>query len=304
MVLEVKGDEEGIRLDVFLRNRVPWRSREHMKERIRSGRVTVNGKAVKASHPVRYRDDVRIHLIRHGDPFDPAKIPLPILYEDDLVVVLDKPAGFVVHPVGRHQHDTIINALHHRYRNTAEPSKDIVPKLAHRLDRYTSGVLLVAKRDDVRSELGRQFAKREVRKEYMAIVIGAPDPAEGEIEAPIGKCPDMKNGLPMRVRDDGEPSLTLYDTVKVMGDHSLVRCRPLSGRTHQIRVHLSWLGTPLVADTMYGDGRPLVVNGETLLESYPLHSAALEFTHPGTGERMKVTAPLPEDMRRVIEVLS
>jgi len=302
-VLEVKGDEEGTRLDVFLRNRVPWRSREHLKERIRDGRVTVNDRPAKASQSVRYGDVVSIHLVRHGDPFDPSEIPLPVLYEDDLVVVIDKPAGFVVHPVGRHQHDTIINALHHRYRNTEEPEKDVVPKLAHRLDQYTSGVLLVAKRDDVRSDLGRQFAQREVKKEYLAIVMGAPDPAEGEVEAPIGKNREMKNGLPMGVRDDGEPSLTLYETVEVLGDHSLVRCRPLSGRTHQIRVHLAWLGTPLVADQMYGDGEPLVVAGETLLSNYPLHSAALEFTHPGTGKRLRVEAPLPGDMERVVEAL-
>jgi 23S rRNA pseudouridine1911/1915/1917 synthase len=303
-ILDVKGDEEGLRLDVFLKLRVPWRSREHLKERIREGTVLVNGKPSKASATVRYADRVCIQLVRRGELFDPASIPLPVLYEDDVIVVIDKPAGYVVHPVGAHQHDTIINALHYRYRNTEEPEKDVVPKLAHRLDQHTSGVLLIAKRDDIRSELGRQFAQREVRKEYVAIVVGAPDPARGEVEAPIGKNPDMKNGLPMIVRDDGEPSLTLYEMEKRLGDWSVVRCRPFSGRTHQIRVHLSWLGTPLVCDRMYGDGEPLTVDGETLLSRYPLHSASLTFTHPERKEPLTVTAPLPPDMVKAIERLT
>jgi len=302
-VLDVMGGESGLRIDNYLRRHFPWRSREHLKERIRNGLVTVNGKTVKASRTVRPGDEVRIHLIRHGEPCDPSTIPLPILYEDEFLVVIDKPAGYVVHPVGCHQHDTIINALHLRYRNTEDPEKDVVPKLAHRLDRYTSGVLLIAKRDDVRSEFGRQFAHREVKKEYLAITVGTPDPRDGEVEAPIGKSLDSDNGLPMVVRDDGEPSLTLYETVKDLGRHALVRCHPYSGRTHQIRIHLAWVGAPLVADMFYGDGEPLVVDGETLLENYPLHSTSLEFRHPGSGEQMRVEAPLPEDMRRVIEVL-
>ncbi|MEN8149173.1 MAG: RluA family pseudouridine synthase [Planctomycetota bacterium] len=303
-VLDVMGDEAGMRLDRYLRKHFPWRSREHLKERIRTGLVTVNGKTTKVSQAVRAGDEVRIHLVRHGEPCDPSTIPLPILYEDDLVLVIDKPAGYVVHPVGRHQHDTIINALHLRYRNTEDPAKDIVPKLAHRLDQWTSGALLIAKRDDVRSELGRQFAHREVHKEYLAITVGTPDPENGEVEAPIGKNPDQENDLPMRVRDDGEPSLTLYETLRVLGRHAFVRCRPMSGRTHQIRVHMAYVGAPLVADMMYGDGEPLVVDGETLLENYPLHSAALDFCHPGTGERLRVEAPLPEDMKTAIEALA
>ncbi|MHC4470709.1 MAG: RluA family pseudouridine synthase [Planctomycetota bacterium] len=303
-VFTVRGDEAGLRLDVFLKARVPWRSREHLKERIRDEEVLVNGRGAKASAAVRAGDEVRVTLARRGVPFDPATIPLPILYEDEVIVVLDKPAGYVVHPVGRHQMDTIINALHHRYRRPDDPARDVVPKLAHRLDRFTSGVLLVAKRDDIRSELGRQFADREVSKEYLAIVMGRPDPERGEVEAPIGKNPHSPNGLPMMVKDDGEPSLTLYETERDLGEWTLVRFRPMSGRTHQIRVHAQWLGTPLVADAMYGDGEPLVADGEVLLDRYPLHSARLEFRHPVRDERMSIEATLPEDMRRAIEALS
>ncbi len=301
--LVVRPEEDGLRLDRFLRARFPWRSREHLKERIREGSVTVNGGPGKASRPVRPGDEILVTLRRRGDPFDPADIPLPVLYEDEVLVAIDKPAGYVVHPVGRHQMDTIINALHLRYRRTDDPARDVVPKLAHRLDQHTSGVLLVAKRDDVRAELGRQFAEREVEKEYRAVVAGRPDPPSGEVEAPIARDPEARNGLPMRVHEYGEPSLTLYETLEDYGTHAYLRLLPKSGRTHQIRVHMQWIGTPLVADGLYGDGRPLVVDGETILDRYPLHSARLTFRHPLTGERLTITAPLPPDMERAREVL-
>lgn len=296
-------DDDGLRLDVFLKLKVPWRSREHLKSRIRDGEVTIQGTVPKASRIVREGEEVLLQLKKEGIPFDPATIPLTILYEDEVLVALDKAPGFVVHPVGMHQMDTIINALHYRYRRTEDPDKDIVPKLAHRLDQHTSGVLLVAKRDDVRAELGRQFARREVQKEYLAIVLGTPNPPTGSIEAPIGPPLDTKRRVPMTVRDDGEPSLTFFELVESFGSHSLVRCRPRSGRTHQIRVHLSWLGHPLVADRLYGDGEPLERGGRTILDRYPLHSASLTFTHPMTEERQTIEAPLPQDMLTALEVL-
>jgi 23S rRNA pseudouridine1911/1915/1917 synthase len=301
-VYMVTGDEDGLRLDVLLRKRVPWRSREHMKERIRQGEVQLNGKQVKASQIVHERDEVLVELLRIGDPFDPADIPLPVLFEDEYLVALNKPTGFVVHPVGRHQMDTIINALHLRYRRLDDPENDIVPKLAHRLDQFTSGVLLVAKRDDVRADLGRQFAYREVEKHYLAIVMGAPDPAVGEVEAPIGTPLDGSK-LPMVIRDDGDPSLTKYETLETFAEHSYLRLRPYSGRTHQIRVHMQYIGTPLIGDRMYGDGEHLVIDGETILDRYPLHSALLAFTHPVHGAEMRIEAPLPADKEKALTLL-
>jgi 23S rRNA pseudouridine1911/1915/1917 synthase len=142
-----------------------------------------------------------------------------------------------------------------------------------------------------------------VRKEYLAIVRGRPEPPSGEVEAPIGTSLEPGRTMPMTVRDDGEPSLTLYEVERDLGLFSLVRCRPMSGRTHQIRVHMAWLGTPLVADRLYGDGEPLVLGGEVLLDRYPLHSAKLTFRHPVTGATMTIEAPLPADMTRAIERL-
>jgi 23S rRNA pseudouridine1911/1915/1917 synthase len=298
----VTGDEAGLRIDLFLRKRVPWRSREHLKERIRAGEVLLNDSRVKAAQTVKEGDRVLVELVRMGDPFDPADVPLPVIYEDEVLVALNKPAGFVVHPVGRHQMDTIINALHLRYRRLDDPEKDIVPKLAHRLDQFTSGVLLVAKRDDVRADLGRQFAMREVTKHYLAIVKGVPEPDKGAVEAPIGTPVDGSK-LPMVVRDDGEPSLTLYETLERFEGHSFLRFRPRSGRTHQIRVHAKHLGTPLLCDRMYGDGKPLVIDGEEIIDRYPLHSALLRFKHPVSGAQMQIEAPVPEDMTRTLEAL-
>ncbi|MCU0727190.1 MAG: RluA family pseudouridine synthase, partial [Planctomycetes bacterium] len=227
-VLRVGPSEAGVRLDLFLKTRLPWRSREHLKERVRGGFVLVNGEPGRVTKPVRAGDEVRVTLERTGVSFDPSTIPLPVIYEDDVLLAIDKPAGFVVHPVGVHQMDTIINALHHRYRRPEDPDRDVIPKLAHRLDQYTSGVLLVAKRDDVRGELGRQFEEREVRKEYLAIVRGRPEPPAGAVEAPIGTSREPGRTMPMVVRDDGEPSLTLYEVERDLGPFSLVRCRPMS----------------------------------------------------------------------------
>ncbi len=302
--LRVNAAEDGLRLDVFLKQRLPWRSREHLKSRVREGHVTVNGEAARVAQTVRERDVVRVVLERTGVAFDPGSIPLDVLYEDDVLVAIDKPAGFVVHPVGVHQMDTIINALHRRYRCPEDPARDVVPKLAHRLDQYTSGLLLVAKRDDVRGELGRQFEEREVKKEYLAIVRGRPDPARGEIDAPIGTPVEPGKKLPMVVREDGEPSLTLYETERELGEYTLVRCRPATGRTHQIRLHLAYIGHPLPADRLYGDGQPLVVDGEVLLDRYPLHSASLTFRHPVRGEMMTLTAPLAADLARAVDRLA
>jgi 23S rRNA pseudouridine1911/1915/1917 synthase len=296
--------EDGLRIDLFLRRRIPWRSREHLQKRIRMGSVLVDGEPPgKVSQTVREGSEVVVVLERVGIPFDPSTIPLEILHEDEHLLALDKPAGVVVHPVGLHQMDTIINALHHRYRRPNDPERDVVPKLAHRLDQNTSGVLLVAKRDDVRAELGRQFADREVEKQYLAIVRGVPEPRRGEIEAPIGPPLDPAKRVPMTVRDDGEPSLTLYETEEEFEDAALLRLFPRSGRTHQIRVHLQWLGTPLFADPLYGDGKPLVIDGEEVLTRFPLHSAALSFTHPGTAERTTIRAPLPRDMTRTLALM-
>jgi 23S rRNA pseudouridine1911/1915/1917 synthase len=315
---EVPREYGGMRLDAYLRRRYPWRSREVYQDMIRRGLVRLNGEARKPSTPVRWRDAV---LVDFGEPEDlrqdPASIPLDVLLEDDALLVLDKRPGIVVHPVGKSRFDTVTNALHARYRNLADPARDVVPRLVHRLDRGTSGVLLVAKTDAARRELGRQFEDREVEKEYLALALGDPRAGRGTVDLPIVPEDPPRPGKPrMRtlLRGAGPPARTDWSVEERFGRFVLLRLVLHTGRTHQIRVHCAALGHPLACDDVYGDGRPLfpsVAAGadapergeEPLLDRVALHSARLVFRHPVTGARVAVEAPLPADMARAVRAL-
>jgi 23S rRNA pseudouridine1911/1915/1917 synthase len=315
---EVPREYGGLRLDAYVRKRYPWRSREVYQDMIRKGLVRLNGAPRKASTPVRWRDTV---WIDYGEPEDllqdPASIPLHVLHEDAAILVLDKQPGVVVHPVGKSRFNTLTNALHARYRNLEDPSKDVVPRLVHRLDKGTSGVLLVAKTGRARAELGRQFEEREVEKEYLALVHGDPRGDAGTVDLPI---------VPEVLREAGRPRMTTapigegpdartdWRVEERFGRFALVRFVLHTGRTHQIRVHAAALGHPLACDDQYGDGRPLTPSlaagadapergEEPLLDRVALHSARLVFTHPATGERMAVEAPLPPDLARAVAAL-
>ena len=315
---EVPREFEGMRLDAYLRRRYPWRSREVFQDMIRRGLVTLNGERRKVSTSVRRNDRVFIDFGEPGDfDVDPASIPLDVLYEDEEMVVLRKQPGVVVHPVGKSRFNTITNALHARYRDLENPGKDIVPKLVHRLDKGTSGVLLVAKTDAARRELGRQFEDREVRKEYLALVHGVPRGEGGAVELPIVPDEGLEPGRPrMKTVPAGEgpEARTDWTVAERFGRHSLLRLRIHTGRTHQIRVHCAALGHPLVADDVYGDGKALYPStargadaperGETpLLDRTALHAALLAFHHPRTREPMTMEAPLPDDMAAAVEAL-
>ncbi len=315
---EVPREFGGQRLDAYLRKRYPWRSREVYQDMIRRGLVLLNGETRKPSTPVRWRDTVWADF---GEPEDlhqdPGSIPLRVLHEDAEILVLDKQAGVVVHPVGRNRFNTITNALHARYRNLEDPAKDVVPKLAHRLDKGTSGVLLVAKTDRARAELGRQFEDREVGKEYLALALGDPRGDGGTVDLPIVPVVLVEPGKPrMRTVPPGLGPETRTDwrVEERFGRFVLLRLILHTGRTHQIRVHCAALGHPLLCDDQYGDGKALYPStaagadapdqGEPpLIDRVALHSARLVFTHPGTGKRMAVEAPLPPDMAAAVEAL-
>ncbi len=315
---EVPREYGGMRLDAYLRKRYPWRSREVYQAMIRRGLVLLNGQARKPSTSVRWHDVLWVDYGEPGDLLqDPASIPLHVLYEDGTILVLDKQPGVVVHPVGKNRFNTITNALHARYRDLDDPSKDVVPRLVHRLDKGTSGVLLVAKTDRARAELGRQFEDREVGKEYLALALGDPEAGSGTVDLPIVPEVLAVPGRPrMRTlpRGQGPGARTDWRVEERFGRYVLLRLVLHTGRTHQIRVHCAALGHPLVGDDQYGDGRPLhasVAAGadapdhgeEPLLDRVALHSARLVFTHPATGRRMDVEAPLPGDMARAVAAL-
>ena len=301
-ILTVGPEEAGQRLDRFLASRLAWRTRSGLRDLFEEGRIDTGDRPARRSLRVREGDVIRISIPPPPVAPDPGAIPLHVIYEDEEIVALDKQAGVVVHPVGRHRWNTLINALHHRYRH-ADPERDVVPRLVHRIDQLTSGVLLVAKTDHARIELGRQFEAREVDKHYLALTDGAPDGDAGEIDAPLGPA----RGAPIRIMqgvrpDVGLPSRTRWEVVEryaspADGARALIRCEPLTGRTHQIRVHLAHAGWPILCDHLYGDAEPIRDEaGNLLLDRFALHARRLRFTHPVTGERMELESPLPADM--------
>ena len=307
--------DAGMRLDLFLKSRLKWRSRAKVQELIEEREITVAGVRVRRSYRLKAGEEVHIPLPPPPeDAFRINKIPLEILHEDDVLIVLNKQPNIVVHPVGPHRFDTLINALHLRYRNLETDDKDIVPKLAHRLDRETSGVLVAYKTGRYERDAPVVFENADVRKEYLAIAEGIIAAETGTIDLPIGPDPGMRTSAARRiVASDEAPSRTDYKVVERFDFFTLVQLRLHTGRQHQIRVHLQAEGHPVVCDKLYGlreelrlsDVRRLGQSEEdtVLLNRQALHSYRITFPHPRTGEPFTVTAPLPEDMARVLEAM-
>lgn len=312
--------EAGARLDVLLRRHFPWRSREHFQRLIDQGDVTVNGAVRKASTRLAKGDEVVVRIpVAPGTPDRETDDGLEVLYEDDAVVAIDKAAGVVAHPVGRIRHGTLINRLHARYRRTGDDAgaPDVVPRLAHRLDRDTSGVLLVVKDRRVDAIVTDAFYRRRVRKTYLALVEGRPSAREGEIDRPLGRAPQGETKMQMAVRDDGYPSRTTWRVVETFPRHALLEVEPFTGRTHQIRVHLAHVGLPIVCDHLYGDLRPLrrsdvvppsvrpadPAADPVVLARLGLHARRLALAHPVTGAPLVIESPVPPDLACALDAL-
>jgi 23S rRNA pseudouridine1911/1915/1917 synthase len=287
------------RLDRFLAARGELGTRSQVTRLIAAGGVRVDGRAVKAGTVLRagQRVDVERALIEPGT-IEPEPIALEVLHEDESVLVIDKPPGLVVHPAPGHAGGTLVNALLHRWR-TPDPSLDVERLgIVHRLDKDTSGVLVVVKDASALAELGRQFHGREVEKRYLALVWGRPASPRGVIDRPIARHPvDRKR---MAVGGRGRTAVTRYELVEDFGPCSLLRLHPETGRTHQIRVHLAAIGHPVLADPAYGRGRPRPAWG---LARQALHAESIRFRHPRGGRWITVSAPLPEDMAAAIRGL-
>jgi len=302
--LEFQVREEKGRLDRFLAEQVPDVSRSAMQRLIGEGQVTVNGEPSKASYKVRPGDQVLV-LLPVAEPRQPLAeaIPLKIVYEDAVLLVVDKPAGMVVHPAPGHSGGTLVNALL-AYCPELAVAGDDRPGLVHRLDRDTSGLILVAKSEKARRTLQRQFKDRQVRKAYLALVDGHLQPACGRIEAPIGRDPNHRQR--MAVLAGGREAITEYHVLEqfakrlgpAAGDYCLLEAEPATGRTHQIRVHLASIGHPVVGDTVYGRRRSRLAVPRQFL-----HARRIGFKHPSTGQRLELEAPLPDDLAEILEML-
>jgi 23S rRNA pseudouridine1911/1915/1917 synthase len=274
-------------------------SRAHAQRLIGDGRALVEGGRGRASDRLTGGERITVELSAPPDPtLAPESIPLRIAHEDDAMLIVDKPAGLVVHPSAGHGGGTLVNALLGRARDRGEPLGSIAgvgrPGIVHRLDKETSGLIVVAKTDAAQSALMRQFGDRTVEKEYLALVRGEPSSGRGRIEAPVGR--DPRDRQRMAVVAGGRPSVTEYEQLGSGGGYTLLALRPLTGRTHQIRAHLAYLGLPIAGDLRYGGGE-----GPGGLRRQFLHAARLAFARPGDGARLRAWSGLPDDLAASLE---
>jgi len=305
-----------IRIDKFLFYRIENVSRTKIQAAADAGCILVNEKAVKSSYKVKPGDVVSVVLPHPPQEFEiiPENIPINIIYEDDDLVVINKPAGMVVHPGHGNYSGTLVNALTYHFQDVTLFSRgDARPGLVHRIDKNTSGLLVVAKNDYAMSHLAKQFYDRKTRRLYTAIVWGSFDRPEGTVEGNIGRNPKdrLKMHVPASV-DDGKPAVTHYKVIEPLGYISVIECKLETGRTHQIRVHMEHIGHPIFNDERYGGNRILkgttfskykqfVENCFKLLPRQALHAKTLGFIHPRSKKELYFDSELPEDMMLVIE---
>jgi 23S rRNA pseudouridine1911/1915/1917 synthase len=297
--LVVPADAAGMRLDRFLSTAPGVGTRSQAKLLIDAGCVRVDGAARRNARPLRAGARVEVEL-RVAEPLavEPEALPLRVLYEDEHLLAIDKPAGMVVHPAPGARRGTLVNALAHRLGALPGAGAPERPGIVHRLDRDTSGVLLVARTVAALEALARQFRERTVEKRYLAVVRGTLTPATGRIDRPIGRHPRERKRMSVRSRR-GRAAITRWAVVERLPGATVVRLAPETGRTHQLRVHLAAAGHPIVGDRVYGARRA----GRDAVPAFPrqaLHAEEIGFTHPASGARLLVRAPLPPDIEDLI----
>ena len=289
-----EAEDAGTRADVFLAAKLGV-SRSNMQKLLEDGRVKRGEKIIKANYKVR-AGEMFVVDIPEPEPIEavPENIPLDIIYEDDDVVVLNKARGMVVHPAPGNYTGTLVNALLYHCSNLSGINSAIRPGIVHRLDKDTSGIMIVAKNDAAHISLSQQIQSKTAVRTYLAVVRGNIKTDSGTIETQIARDKTDRKKMAV-VKEGGRDAITDYEVLERFGKYTLVRCKLRTGRTHQIRVHMEYLGYPLVGDPKYSPMKtPFGIKGQAL------HSHTLGFTHPRTGERMKFEAPLPEDMHKII----
>ena len=303
--LEVTDEHDGARLDHCITAVLPERSRSQIQRLVRDGHVRLNQKPARSSHAVHTGDtiDLEIPAPAPASP-TPEALPITIVYDDSDLVVVDKPAGMVVHPAAGHTSGTLVNALLHHVKGLSGIGGQQRPGIVHRLDRGTSGLLVVAKHDAAHAELSRQFADREVEKEYVTLAWGLLNTGR-RIDARLGRDPVNRQKMSTRARRARSAVTRVTRTERLRG-LTLARVAIATGRTHQIRVHLSSIGHPVVGDPVYGGSHRHLAADHRILATLSrpfLHAARLAFAHPRDGRRVEFTAPLPEDLQTIIDAL-
>lgn len=293
---QLTADQAGERIDTFVARRLPELSRSHARKLIDSGFVTIAGRAPKPSEKLTAGTDVEVIVPPPEEmSLEAQSIPLQIIYQDSDIIVVDKPAGLTVHPAPGHPDGTLVNALLALCPDLQGISGTLRPGIVHRLDKDTSGLLVVAKNDRAMRALQKQLQERRVHKTYLALVNTAPKPREGEIQAPIGRS--TRNRKKMAVVDGGREAITRYKVIEELpSGHALLEVEPVTGRTHQIRVHLAAIDRAIFGDPLYGKPSPL-------LPRQFLHAYKLQFGMPLGGRQMEFVSPLPPDLQTVLETL-
>ena len=307
-IIRIGPDQAGMRLDAFLASQIEGWSRARLQRLIDNEDVLVNGKPSKPSYKVRDRDEIELELVTPPtETFAPENIPIDIVYEDTTLIVVNKPAGLVVHPAAGTPSGTLANALAYHFRQLPDAGTGVRPGIVHRLDRDTSGLLVVAKTEAALEDLSDQFRDRAVFKSYVALVHGRVPANSGRIDQPLAR--DPTNRTRMAVVRGGRSALTLYRVRRSFERFTLLNVELKTGRTHQIRVHLAWLKHPVVGDETYGGGRDNTIQDPQLrarirnLNRHFLHAEKLGFTHPETREPVKFESPLPQELIGVLTVL-
>lgn len=292
----VSPGDECVRVDKFVARLYPQFSRTLVQKTIEEGGLEVNGRSVKSNYVVVPGDAISIFDVPIADmDVVPEDIPLDIVYEDSDVLVVNKPAGMVVHPAPGNYEHTLVNALLFHVSHLSGINGEFRPGIVHRIDKDTSGLLMVAKNDEAHRILAEELARKETTREYLALVDGIPGNDRGTVDMPLGR--DPRDRKKMAVREDGKRAVTHFMVLERFRGKALLRCVLETGRTHQIRVHLAKIGFPVTNDPVYNPRRPDPDHGQFL------HAASLGFTHPRTKEKMEFSAPLPEHFQKYLETL-
>ncbi len=291
--------ERGVRIDRVISDRFPEHSRSYIQKLLKDQLVSVNGKPVKASYKASPGDLLEISFPELTEPdIKPQEIPLDILYEDEYLLVINKPKGMVVHPAAGHYEGTLVNAVMAHCGDSLSGINGVLrPGIVHRIDRDTTGALLVCKDDSTHRAMAEQLKEHTIKRRYRALVWGNIKEDEGTVDAPIGRSTSDRKKMSVTSRN-GKEAVTHYRVLERFGDVTYLECRLETGRTHQIRVHMSHIGHPLLGDPVYGSGK-----NPWHLEGQALHAMILGFVHPHTGEYMEFCAPLPDYFLNLLEKL-